>query len=101
MVIGLDDQEKTLDEAINFDKDNIFEYLSQIISERNGNLYGKNAEVILEKILSLLVGFPETESNVAFECEDLINEALVETSKYAYASGFREACRLMNTLHSF
>lgn len=101
MVIGLDEQEKTLDEAINFNKDNIFEYLSQIIYERNGNLYGEKSNDILREILSLLEALPGAEYNIISGCEDLVNQALVETSQYAYSSGFREACRLMHTLHSF
>ena len=104
MVIGLNEQNKTMDEAINFNKDNIFDYLHFILFNRNADDRGDAANnyicKLYEKIKSLEVP-TENSNNTYMEIEDLIESSLNEVSDYAYNAGFREACRLWKTLTSF
>lgn len=100
MDIGTYEKENTMEEALHFDKDNIFEYLFYILTHQNANWFGTESEDTLEKLNTLLEQTPQLD-NKRLDIEDLINHALVQTSQYAYESGFKEACRLNKTLNSF
>lgn len=104
MVIGLNEEPKTLDEAINFNPDNIFDYLQFILHNRNADDRGDAAHVCINKLyekIKMLSGLTEDSYDTYMEVEDLVEESLNEVSAYAYAAGFREACRLCHTLNSF
>lgn len=104
MVIGMDEQGKTLDEAINFNQDNIFDYLHFILHNRNVDDRGDKVNSILDKIydkLDELSKLTDNSHDVYFNLETSIEEALCEVAYLNYDAGFREACRLQRTLNSF
>lgn len=104
MVIGMNEEPKTLDEAINFNPNNIFDYLQFILHNRNADDRGDAAHVHIDKLykkIHALSNLTEDSYSAYMEVEDLVEESLNEVSAYAYAAGFREACRLHHTLNSF
>lgn len=104
MVIGKDEQIKTLDEAINFNQDNIFDYLHFILFNRNADDRGDDAQVYIDKLyerVQSLSDLTKDSYQTYMEVEDLVENALNNVSDYAYNAGFREACRLWKTLNSF
>lgn len=104
MIIGMDEQIKTLDEAINFNQDNIFDYLHFILSNRNADDRGDDAQVYIDKLyerVQSLSDLTKDSYHTYMEVEDLVENALNNVSDYAYNAGFREACRLWKTLNSF
>lgn len=101
MSTGLDnDKIKSLDEAINFNQDNLFEYLYYLLGHCNASWYDSNADEAVDRIHTMLKNIPEIK-DIFLDLDDLIVRALVDTSEYAYKSGFKEACRLIKTLNSF
>ncbi len=103
-MIGWNEKSKTLDEAINFSKDNIFEYLHFILHNRNADDRGNDANEVIDKFyekVQTLAELTENSSNTYMEVEELAETAFNEISDYSYDAGFREACRLWHTLNSF
>ena len=103
-MIGWNEKSKTLDEAINFSKDNIFEYLHFILYNRNADERGDDANEVIDKFyekVQTLAELTENSSNTYMEVEELAETAFKEVSDYSYDAGFREACRLWHTLNSF
>lgn len=104
MVIGMNEESKTMDEAISFNKDNIFDYLHFILFNRNADDRGDAANNYICKLYEKIKSLPiptENSYDTYQEIEDLIENSLNEVSDYAYNAGFREACRLWRTLNSF
>lgn len=104
MAIGMEEQIKTLDEAINFNQDNIFDYLHFILHNRNVNDRGDKVNDILNKAydeIKALSELTKDSNNVYFNLEMSIEEAVNEVAYLNYDAGFREACRLLRTLNSF
>lgn len=97
-------ESRTMDEAINFNKENIFDYLHFILYNRNADDRGDDAnnymDQLYEKIKSL-ADLTENSCDTYSDVEYLVESALKETSDYSYNAGFREACRLWKTLTSF
>lgn len=93
-------ESNTLDEAINFNTDNIFEHLETLLSEGNAELIGAQATETVKKLCAYIEDLQQPQ-DVLFEVEDFTTQALTQVSKYAYSAGFREACRLIKTLNSF
>lgn len=100
MDIGFDTQEKTLEESINFNKDNLFEYIRFIQFHQNANCSGKKADKLLES-LNEYMNSMSISCNIKMEINDVIIQALNEVSDYAYEAGFKEACRLIRTINTF
>ncbi len=93
---------KALDKALNFNTENIFEYINQILFNVNADISGEQASKILKNLYEYIEVLPLSDAkSVILEVESMVNEALAETSQYAYKAGFMEACRLMRTLQSF
>lgn len=93
---------KPLDKALNFNTGNIFEYINQILFNMNADISGEQAFQILKNLCKYIKALPLTDAeSVMLNVESMVNEALAETSKYAYKAGFMEACRLIRTLQSF
>lgn len=104
MAIGMNEESKTMDEAINFNKDNIFDYLHFILFNRNADDRGDAAQAYIDKLyerVQSLADLTEDSYHTYMEVEDLVENALNNVSDYAYNAGFREACRLWKTLTSF
>ena len=93
---------KPLGKALNFNSENIFEYIESMLFNVNAEMIDPQASEILQKLCSNIQTFPLSDTSmVVFQDEDMADEALVKTSHYAYKAGFIEACRLMKTLQSF
>lgn len=93
---------KPLGKALNFNSENIFEYIESMLFNVNAEMIDPQASEILQKLCSYIQTLPLSDtSKVVFQVEDMANEALTKTSHYAYKAGFIEACRLMKTLQSF
>lgn len=93
---------KALDKALNFNTENIFEYINQILFNVNADISGEQASKILKNLCEYIEVLPLPDAkSVMLEVESMVSEALAETSQYAYKAGFMEACRLMRTLQSF
>lgn len=99
-MIGFMEESKTLNEAVDFNKDNIFEYIFFIHHSRNADKFGKTATPKQEKIIQGIYSSNMGE-NERFELESLLTETMCDVSEYAYKSGFIDACKLMHTLNSF
>lgn len=99
-MIGFMEESKTLSEAVDFNKDNIFEYIFFIHHSRNADKFGETAapkhKEIIQSIFSSSMGEDEK-----FNLESLLAETMCDVSEYAYKSGFIDACKLMRTLGSF
>lgn len=103
-MIGWNEESKTMDESINFNKDNIFDYLHFILYNRNADERGDVANNVIDKFyekVQTLAELTENSSDTYMEVEELVETAFKEISDYSYDSGFREACRLWRTLNSF
>ena len=93
---------KPLGKALNFNSENIFEYIESMLFNVNAEMIDPQASEILQKLCSYIQTLPLSDtSKVVFQVEDMAVEALTKTSHYAYKAGFIEACRLMKTLQSF
>lgn len=93
---------KPLGKALNFNSENIFEYIESMLFNVNAEMIDPQASEILQKLCSYIQTLPLSDVNkVVFQVEDMADEALTKTSHYAYKAGFIEACRLMKTLQSF
>lgn len=93
---------RPLDKAFNFNMENIFEYIDQMLHYMNVDISGEQTDRILQNLCKYIESLPLTDAGSAvLEVESMVNEALSETSQYAYKAGFMEACRLMRTLQSF
>lgn len=93
---------KPLDKALNFNPENIFEYIESMLFDVNAEIIGTQSSEILQKLCDYIGALPMPDTDkVVFEVEDMAAEALTKTSHYAYKAGFIEACRLMKTLQSF
>lgn len=93
---------KPLGKALNFNSENIFEYIESMLFNVNAEMIDPQASEILQKLCSYIQTLPLSDTRkVVFQVEDMANEALTKTSHYAYKAGFIEACRLMKTLQSF
>lgn len=93
---------RSLDKALNFNKENIFHYIDSILFDKNADTIGKQADETVKELCKYVktLPVPDTDS-VSFEVESMANTALSQTSSYAYKAGFMEACRLIKTLQSF
>ena len=86
---------KSLEQALNFNSENIFEYINSMLSDVNAEIIGSQANETLQKLCEYIRSLPISDSDSAvFEVEDMATEALAQTSHYAYKAGFIEACRL-------
>ena len=83
-----------MEEAINFNKDNIFEYLFEILFNKNADLFGKEAENAINELNALISQKTNATADTQFDIEDTITRAMVSVSQYAFKSGFTEACRV-------
>ena len=93
---------KPLGKALNFNSENIFEYIESMLFNVNAEMIDPQASEILQKLCSYIQTLPLSDTRkVVFQVEDMADEALTKTSHYAYKAGFMEACRLMKTLQSF
>lgn len=99
-MIGFMEESKTLNEAVDFNKDNIFEYIFFIHHSRNADKLGEAAALKQEKIMQSIYSSNMGEDE-KFELEALLTETMCDVSEYAYKSGFIEACKLLHTLNSF
>ena len=100
MIIGYEEKEKTLDEAINFNKDNLFEYLTHLLFIRNANWFGSTADNTYREFSRYIDSIPIDDS-IKMEINDKTMQAMTEASQHSYEAGFREACRLNKVLNSF
>lgn len=100
MDIGFDTQEKTLEESVHFDKDNLFEYIRFIQFQQNVNCFGDRADLLLKSLNDYLVSV-SLPHEIQSEINDKLIETMTEVSDYAYESGFKEACRLIRTINTF
>lgn len=93
---------RSLDKALNFNKENIFYYIDSMLFDKNADTIGKQADETVKELCKYVktLPVPDTDS-VSFEVESMANAALSQTSSYAYKAGFMEACRLIKTLQSF
>lgn len=93
---------KSLDKALNFNTETIFEYIDMLLFNVNANPVGEQADETIKMLYKYIesLSIADTESAI-FEVESIVNEALSQTSHYAYKAGFMEACRLIRTLQSF
>ncbi len=93
---------KPLDKALNFNTGNIFEYIDLILSDVNADIIGEQADRTVGNLCNYIKSLHISDADsVSFEVESIANEALSQTSNYAYKAGFMEACRLIRTLQSF
>lgn len=93
---------RTLDKALNFNGENIFEYIGQMLFNLNVDMIGVQASETVKDLCQYIASLPVPDTDSAvFEVENLVNTALAQTSDYAYKAGFIEACRLLRTLQSF
>lgn len=93
---------RPLDKALNFNMDNIFEYISQMLFNLNVDMIGDQARETVKGLCQYIASLPVPDVDSAvFEVESLANTALAQTSDYVYKAGFIEACRLLRTLQSF
>lgn len=99
-MIGFMEESKTLNEAIDFNKDNIFDYIFFIHHSRNADKLGRMAVPKQEKIVQTICSSNMGEDE-KFDLESLLTETMCDVSEYAYKSGFIDACKLMHTLNSF
>lgn len=100
MKIGYNEEIKTLDEALKFDDSNFFEYIFYILNQRNCNWIGPKADFTINKLNAYIKSLPNSD-DIIMIFDDLVMQAMLETSEYAYKAGFKEACRLTKTLDSF
>lgn len=94
------EESKTLNEAIDFNKDNIFDFIFFIHHSRNADKLGKIAVPKQEKIVQIIYSSNMGEDE-KLDLESLLTETMCDVSEYAYKSGFIDACKLMHTLNSF
>lgn len=99
-MIGFMEECKTLNKAIDFNKDNIFDYIFFIQFSRNADKFGEIASSKQEKIVQSIYS-SNMETDKKSDLESLLTETMCDVSEYAYKSGFIEACKLMRTLNSF
>ena len=100
-MIGMEPS-KPLDKALNFNGENIFEYINQMLFSLNADTIGSQAGETVRGLCQYIASLPVPDVDSAVsEVESLANTALSQTSDYAYKAGFMEACRLMRTLQSF
>ncbi len=99
MDIGENMEIKTLEEAINFNNDNIFEHINFLQFSQNANFSGEDADKKVDEINTFLQNH-DFSFEICSEVNDKVLQALNYTSDYAYKSGFREAIRLIKTLYS-
>ncbi len=93
---------KPLDKALNFNTENIFEYIDLVLSDVNADIIGKQADETIRNLCKYINSLPiEDAGSVSLEIESMANTALSQASSYAYKAGFMEACRLIRTLQSF
>ena len=93
---------KPLEKALNFNTGNIFEYIDLMLSYVNADTIGKQADETVRNLCKYIESLQISDADsVSFEVENMTNEALSQTSSYAYKAGFIEACRLIKTLQSF
>lgn len=93
---------KPLDKALNFNSENIFEYIEFLTFHVNADLHGQQASETAQNLCKYIEELPLPDPNdVMMDVESMVNEAMTQTSEYAYKAGFMEACRLMRTLQSF
>ncbi len=91
-----------MNQALDFNTENIFEYMNTILQEKNANLYGEQADQTLLELCSYIKTLPlDNVDSVMLEVEDYATSALCQTSEYAFKAGFIVACKLRNTLQSF
>ena len=93
---------KPLDTALNFNQENLFEYMDILLHSMNTEIIGSQSIEITKKLYEYirLLHLADAES-VVFDVEDMVNAALCNNSQYAFKAGFMEACRLIRTLQSF
>jgi len=93
---------KPLDKALDFNAENIFEYIDSMLFNANADTIGKQADETVRNLCKYIESLPISDTDsVSFEVESMANTALSQTSSYAYKAGFMEACRLIRTLQSF
>ena len=93
---------RPLEKALNFNSENIFEYIDEMLFQVNANQFGTQAEETLLHLFQYIKTLPISDmDSIVFEVDAMVNKALSETSSYAYRAGFMEACRLLKTLQSF
>lgn len=93
---------KPLDEALNFNPENIFEHIDQLLCNMNADLSGPQADQIAQKLYQYIESLSLTDAkSVMLDVDSMVNDAILATSQYAYKAGFMEACRLIRTLQSF
>lgn len=94
------EESKTLNETVDFNKDNIFDYIFFIHHSKNADKFGKEATSKQEKIIKGICS-SNMDEDKKFDFESLLTEVMCDVSEYAYKSGFIDACKLMHTLNSF
>lgn len=93
---------KPLDKALNFNPENLFEYLEFLLHNVNAEIISSGAETIKETLCEYIEALPLPDPRSArLEIEDKVTQALCESSHSAYKAGFIEACRLFKTIYSF
>ncbi len=93
---------KPLDEALNFNQENIFDHINQLLCNMNADISGPQADQITQSLYKYIESLPLADArSVVLDVDSIVNEAILATSQYAYKAGFVEACRLMKTLQSF
>lgn len=93
---------KPLDKALNFNPENIFEYIELLLSQVNADTIGDQANETVKTLCEYITSLPiPSTEDVIFKVEDMAYKALSQTSSFAFKAGFMEACRLMQTLRSF
>lgn len=93
---------KPLDKALDFNSENIFEYMDQLLCNMNADTSGPQAFQTTQELCRYIESLPlEDAESVAFEVESMVNNAITKNYQYSYKAGFMEACRLIRTLQSF
>lgn len=93
---------RTLDKALNFNTNNIFDHINSMLFHVNADTIGEQADETVKNLCEYIKTLPVADrDSVSFEVECMANTALSQTSSYAYKAGFMEACRLIKTLQSF
>ncbi len=94
------EKSKSLNETIDFNKNNIFDYIFFIHHNLNADKLGSIAVPKQEKIVETIYS-SNMRDDEKFDLESLLTETMCDVSEYAYKSGFIDACKLLHTLNSF
>ena len=98
-MIGANEEMKPINEAVNLNENNLFEYIGYIMNHRNADLFGSKSTSLQEQA-DTIINSCELSSDIKMNIIDLYMESMCECSHYAFESGFREGIRLLKTLLS-